>query len=391
MHESQHSDYPGLIFRDSFNNEQATRKLGATINGIVKFVNGSIVLDQNTQSVMYPTIDLGLNYTMRFVADFSLLAAGGMLSETHVLYWGHSLKYIKIYSDNGANAFLVYDLSLIKKELTISVENGTTVRLYGDGVFLVSGTLSPTGKKSYFKGLGSDTTSGVSRPNVSVAEIEFARRVLSDSEIENLYNNTWNKELNVSDVLINFDARQGALDCGDLTDSLNINEVATVPDGNGYIANFTENSWIEFDADYIGADAITAMMWIKPIVAPVFVLLSNSMFSIIILGGIDVRIYNDSGTSVSLGTIQANSHNFIAFVRDTTGDVRAMVLTKKGTPTLADKGNAGTPTAAVVKNLMLATAGSGYYKGGVKTFKLVAGELTDNQIVQEFTSTLNTI
>ena len=200
MKESKDSNYPNLVFRETFNSEQATRKNGGTPTNVT-FSEGKGSFDGAASKINY---NLGLRgtYSVRIRCNPTSFATANYILDPRGT------------NNDGTGYFLLNATTgLVIKSAGTAYVNGvaTTTTVTGinneiivAGINLVQGTganLSLIGseKGNQYEFLG------------TIDLFEIYQGTLTASEVANLYNNTWNKELPPTNNLIDFDSTGGVI------------------------------------------------------------------------------------------------------------------------------------------------------------------------------------
>ena len=197
MKESIYTPYPKAIFRESFNDEQTTRKNGGVPTDI-SFANGKGEFNGTSSKVNY---NLGLNgtYSVRIRCNPTSFAQYMVLFDIRgsnndgVGYSQLNITTGAIGSSSGTN--------YVNGVATSSVVAGVSNEIIITGISLKQGTganLSLIGSRyaDFLEFLG------------TMDLVEIYQGTLTASEVANLYNDTWNKEQNFSgsaksDVVVN--------------------------------------------------------------------------------------------------------------------------------------------------------------------------------------------
>lgn len=191
--QSLYAQYPNLVFREVFNDEQSTRQNGG-VPTAVTFSQGSGVFNGTSSSLKFSRQFKGV-YTIRlkitsitqslfdFLFDFRGVASGGVgyvyCSPINSVAPSTGTVYI-----NGAVGSTIGSTT---KEIVIS---GITI----------------AGRDMYVGG----NASGTNNPIISISEIEIFRGTLSASEIYNMYQGVHHKDLTLT-PLIDFNSTAGQI------------------------------------------------------------------------------------------------------------------------------------------------------------------------------------
>ena len=234
-----HTIYPGLSKQLEFIDESNCRLNGGTLtnnptfsNGIASFIAGS------SQKITYP-IETGVQSIRIKLEDITSF-------------------YMKLSSTR----------SIQLSGDTVSVTGFTSETIYVDGVAGTSvGTKADIVIVDTVQYDCDDIQVGYDGSTYGTFGIDLGQffiRDLTASEVHNLYHNLQNVELQVDDVLIDFDSTRGTANLGDLTNSSTLTNITYKKIGKNYSALWNgTDSKIDLGSDVIGTKAVTIMGWIK--------------------------------------------------------------------------------------------------------------------------------
>jgi hypothetical protein len=250
MKEAISSPYAKLVFREGFSDEQSVRLNGGTptnlsfINGFAKF-DASIVkhirynaIFRGTYSIRVKIKGLAYNSSNTYLIDaigatFSLRmsSAGTVLASSGTVYV------------NGV---------------------ATTTVIAGDNEIVVSGiTMAPdTLVFGTFRNLSSTTSNIIG----DVELFEIYQGALTASEVKNLYDGDWNKELISSNLILDYDSTNGYITDKTGKNTLTPTAVAINKSGSYYTSTFNglnAGSKIDTGSALGGTGDITVICWNK--------------------------------------------------------------------------------------------------------------------------------
>lgn len=207
MIESQYSQYPGLVFRETFNSEQSVRKNGGTPTDVT-FSNGVGSFNGTSSRITYKINLLG-TYSIRFRLKDANTSALQRLIDGRAGS-GFGLLTLNMGVLSGLNGTYY-----VNGAATTSITGGT------DEV-VVSGTTTFISSIIF---LGSDYFAG-GNLDADVELFEIYEGTLTASEVKNLYENKWNKEQKFGgepkvDLLAGWDFTDGWIAAGAVIDNAN--------------------------------------------------------------------------------------------------------------------------------------------------------------------------
>jgi len=177
MKEAIHSPYNKLVFRETFNSEQETRKRGTPTD--VTFANGKGTFNGTSSKVNY---NLGLNgtYSVRVRCNPTSFSDYRSLLTLQTGYVYLNLTDGTVQKSSGK----VYVNGVASSSTTVGIENEVVVT----GIELIEATAS--NKTLIGSNLGDDNEF-----LGTIDLVEIYSGTLTPSEVSNLYNDRWNTEL----------------------------------------------------------------------------------------------------------------------------------------------------------------------------------------------------
>lgn len=371
--QSLYSQYPSLAHQDVMNDEYSTRSLGGVPTAIT-YSLGKASFNGTTSNIAYRSVNgvksvrlkLTLATTTQAVltlsATHSISVTSGTISAT-----GFSSPTIYV---NGA-----VSSTITTSESEIVITTATAIN---------ANTIT----------LGKVSTSYL---NGSVNEFDLGNRALSASEVKNLYDGTWNKDLTLT-PLISFDSRQGTLT--DKTGKTIINTSTTVKRaGSIFSANFNgATSKLNYgNIDALTGD-ITIAGWVKMKkldVSSLSSILHNTKIMVFVYTNGRLSINSDGNnilTSFSANNAVLNNKEvFFSITRTSTGIVNFYIGDYKNNPALSGSANQASGTPASGTNFVLGTSSNGLwnFNGLISQLRVYKSILTQAQISQLWSSTAN--
>ena len=365
--QSKYETYPGLVFREVFNSETDTRANGGTPTSVTYSqgkgtFNGSSsnIAYKNQFGVKYVRIKLALTTTTQSIltlsATHSITVSSGTISAT-----GFSSPTIYV---NG-----VASSTITTAESEIVVRTATAI----NANLFVLGKVST----NYLNG--------------TVNYIELGNRVLSASEVSNLYNNLAFKDLQVT-PLINFDSRTGVI--RDLTGKTITNTATTIKrNGSIWSADFNGTT---STLNYGNIDPLTGNLticgWIKQRDSKAYFILYNGASTLRFYTNTDQLrfLMNTSSTAFSLTcSFPINKWTFFAVTRSNTGVTNFYVGDSKTAPSQSGNVNQNSGTPVAGSDIIISRTNVTKLNGLLSQLRIYQSILTLPQITQIWSSTVN--
>lgn len=387
--QSLYAQYPGLIFREVFNDEASTRMNTNTYSGII-FSQGNGIFSGATTSYLTYTKKLSSTFTIRTKFKVSASGSRTILSAGNWGYWIANDNLLR-FSTGVANPTITSALINDTYYVIDCSFDGATYRLYINGVLnnSTNAAFPTTNISPLYIGRAYNTTG----ENFigSIDWLEIYNRALSASEISNLYNGVAHKDLTIT-PLIDFDSRTGEIQ--DNTGKTITNTATTIKRaGSIWSADFNGST---SKLDYGNIDPLTGDIticgWVKA-----RGLGENNAGRIIDNGSIvfycgfsgTQKFFFSSDASTTI-TSAANSFffskcQFIVLTRTSAGVTNFYIGDYRTPPTLSGTANqsSGTPLAGST-NIIIGNKSNSIatWNGLISQLKIFKSILTQAQINQ---------
>ena len=363
MKEALTSPYNKIVFRETFNSEQAVRNNGG-VPTAVTISKGIGSFNGTTSEIVYPknfngTYSIRIRFkeptsfsSAQYLCDFRQGTGVGYVycSETTILSPGGT-KYV-----NGVAS----TSSIAVKEIVVS------------GMTITSTEMTMGRRTAYFKNYFDG----------DLELFEIYEGTLTDSEVKNLYDNDWHKELISSNLLLDYDSTNGYITDRTGKNTLTPTDVSIKKTGSYYSADFNgTTSLIDTGSDFIGTKAVTICGWIYNTNSIGYQrILDNSKFRLGLHSTNTVQVTSDQVKFVySLKTIPFNSWQFISLTRKVDGKTSFYLGDKSNSPVLNGSVDldSGTPTVAA-SNVFIGSHPSGttFFYGNIPMLKVYEGILS---------------
>ena len=363
MKEALTSPYNKIVFRETFNSEQAVRNNGG-VPTAVTISKGIGSFNGTTSEIVYPknfngTYSIRIRFkeptsfsSAQYLCDFRQGTGVGFVycSETYIISPGGT-KYV-----NGVAS----TSSIAVKEIVVS---GMTI----------TSTEMTMGRRtapftSYFIG--------------DLELFEIYEGVLTPSEVKNLYRNSWAKDDIKKDLLLDYDSTNGYITDRTGKNTLTATDVSIKKTGGFYSSEFNgSTSKIDTGSDFIGTKAVTICGWIYNTNSIGYQkILDNSKFRLGLHPTNTVQVTSDQVKFVySPKTIPVNSWQFISITRKVDGKTSFYLGDKSNSPVLNGSVDldSGTPTVAA-SNVFIGSHPSGttFFYGNIPMLKVYEGILS---------------
>lgn len=414
--QSKYANYPGLVFREVFNNSTDTYNNGGVPTSVT-YSQGSANLNGSSSTVVYNAktnklIDLNSSMRCRIKPSDGRPASNSYIigqylttgdKRSWALYISPEGLLIFVLSTNGAftgissintSAIFADGVASNYSEIVIT-KSGTAGRIYVNGTSLATGTLP----SSLYDSKVPLIIGAINNPSNyfagSIDFVEIYNRALSASEIKNLYDGVAYKDLSIT-PLIDFNSTGGLIK--DFTGKTITNTVTTIKrSGSIWSADFNGST---SKLDYGNIDPLTGDIticgWVNArgygelnagriIDNSKLVLGFDVTNSKISLSSDAVTFVTGANNSLPIG----NSLFFVA-TRSSSGVVNFYIGDSKTPPTLSDTANqnAGTPTAG--SNIIVGNRSTSdrTFNGLIPMLRLYKSILTQAQFTQIWSSTV---
>lgn len=341
--ESLTSPYAKLIFRETFTDEQSVRKNGGVPTSVV-FSQGKGAFDGSNSKINY-NLNLNGTYSVRVRCKPSSLASSRLLMDFRGSN-NNGVGYIFFYLTTGivgVSSGTIYVNSLTSP---IALNTSTYSEVILSGISLKEGSGA------------NETVLGAQYSNSDkfigdIELFEIYQGTLTASEVKNLYDNDWNKELTSSACLLDFNSTQGTIKDRTGLRTLTPTAVTVKRIGQKYSADFNgTTSLIDTGSDLIGTKAVTVCGWIYPrsIGEIEGRILDNGKTVLNVVTAGRFGFYSNAFTNIALSASFAWSNNnlkFILITRTATGVVNFYIGDLSNAPSLSGTANqnSGTPVA----------------------------------------------
>jgi len=364
MKEALTSPYNKIVFRETFNSEQAVRNNGGVPTDVT--ISKGIGSFNGTSSYIKYNKALNGVYSVRIKAKN--------------LNTSSSCTYIDFRNSSGTGTGYITGGNLI-----LGASSGTA---YVNGV--TSATVNTTSSDIVITGMTINCFEIFLNTRYSLANwldsdvdlVEIYEGTLTASEVKNLYDNDWHKELISSNLLLDYDSTNGYITDRTGKNTLTPTDVSIKKTGSYYSADFNgTTSLIDTGSDFIGTKAVTICGWIYNTNSIGYQrILDNSKFRLGLHSTNTVQVTSDQVKFVySLKTIPFNSWQFISLTRKVDGKTSFYLGDKSNSPVLNGSVDldSGTPTVAA-SNVFIGSHPSGttFFYGNIPMLKVYEGILS---------------
>jgi len=381
MKEALTSPYNKIVFRETFNSEQAVRNNGGvptdvTISKGIGSFNGT------SSGIVYPknfngTYSIRIRFkeptsftSAQYLCDFRQGTGVGYVycSETYIISPGGT-KYANGVASN---------YSIAVKEIVVSGISITSTEL-------TMGKRTAPGK-NYFDG--------------DLELFEIYEGVLTPSEVKNLYRNSWAKDDIKKDLLLDYDSTNGYITDRTGKNTLTATDVSIKKTGSYYSADFNgTTSLIDTGSDFIGTKAVTICGWIKAYSygkGNYGRIVDNGRLFFLVDGGSHSLRFSSNAASEVISvanSILLRKWYFVVAIRNVSGLAAFYIGNKTSAPVVSGENlNSGAPISGVNNVLMGDNAiGIRTFYGNIPMLKVYEGILDLEQLTQIWSSTRNKI
>lgn len=377
MKEAPNSPYATLVFREPFLDEQSVRNNGG-VPTAVTFSNGVGSFDGTSSYIKYNKNLKGV-YSVRI--------------KSKNLNPSSSCTYIDFRNSSGTGVGY-----LTGGNLNLSASSGTA---YVNGVAsaIVNATSSDiviTGMTINCFEIFLNTRYNLTNYLYSDIELfEIYQGTLTASEVKNLYDNDWNKELISNNLLLDYDSTNGYITdrTGKNTLTLTGTEAINIVKNGGYSALITNTRFKQvLGSNIVNAQPITVVYWANyNSVALGRYLMDNGTFFIDGSSNNRLRVRSDGSSSGLTATnfLTPGKTQFIAVTRAIDGTATFYSGDLQNAPVSSGTANSGTPaaTSTPLTLLGLTSSNSSGFDGKVMMIKVFYGILDLETITQIWSST----
>lgn len=417
MIESPYSPYPGLVFRETFNGQASIQKNGGVFpNGVVPgtFEDGKYIgIAGERNMIEYdPVNDLSDGWSVRSIISFESKSSNAARALIIADRKGNSLQIsndnvngeeINVSWYNGSTYKSHKTVGLGKSinqlyEVVITKQEGD-LRLFVDGIEYTSSGVPLAAWNKFIVG-HSSVTSDINIQNKHEL-LEIYNRALTSSEIKNLNEATWNKELNIDNkTLLDFDSTNGVLQ-DRAGNPLAPTDIDIKKIGTGYSAEFGKTRYSSIDAgsDVIGTKAVTIMGWanqysIWKITDQYFNNGAVQMYTNPFVQSRLIFTSNSGQVESGTGDWKLGEYKFFAVTRKADGKGTIYIGSLDEAPKLSGAADqdSGTPVSGTT-NLFIGNRSikDKAFKGKIPKLCIVEGILSLEQITQYWSETLKEI
>jgi len=375
--ESKYSNYPNLVFREVFSSEQETRNNGGvptdvTISKGIGSFNGT------SSGIVYPknfngTYSIRIRFkeptsftSAQYLCDFRQgTGVGYVYCSGTIIVSPSGTKYANGVASNS---------SIAVKEIVVS------------GISITSTELT-MGKRtapfaSYFDG--------------DLELFEIYEGTLTDSEVKNLYDNDWHKELISSNLLLDYDSTNGYITDRTGKNTLTATDVSIKKTGGFYSSEFNgSTSKIDTGSDFIGTKAVTICGWIKAYSygkANYGRIVDNGRLFFLVDSGLkSLRFSSNAASEVTsaANSILLRKWYFVVVTRNASGLATFYIGNKTSAPVVSGENlNSGAPISGV-NNVLIGDNATGLrtFYGNITNVKVYEGILSLEELTQIWSNT----
>lgn len=405
MKEATQTPYNKCIFRETFSSETETRKQASSVtdvtfeNGIGSF-NGTTSRIELTNLLRYFEGDFAIRLRFRVNA----------ISDQVILYFSDATKQktgFSIRPDQGIFGWTfngaigpVHNINILevgKWYDCVFVRIGSTNFGYVNGVTNVGSGTPWTSTRDLNKCYISSRGDSALPFDGDIDLFEIYQGNLTDSEVKNLYDNVWHKELISSNLLLDYDSTNGYITDRTGKNTLTATDVSIKKTGSFYGADFNGNtSKIGCGSDFIGTNAVTVCGWFKfknYSTASTGRLITNGKYLIrLAKSAADYLVLSSDGGSTQhyvTNQIKLGVWYFIGVTRSSDGLGSFYIGTNSTAPTLNGfaNQNTGTPISGTTNVFLGNSSSSSGLDGLIPMLKVYDGILDLEQLTQIWSST----
>ena len=377
MKEALTSPYNKIVFRETFNSEQAVRNNGG-VPTAVTISKGIGSFNGTTSGIVYPknfngTYSIRIRFkeptsfsSAQYLCDFRQGTGVGFVycSETYIISPGGT-KYV-----NGVAS----TSSIAVKEIVVS---GMTI----------TSTEMTMGRRtapftSYFIG--------------DLELFEIYEGVLTPSEVKNLYRNSWAKDDIKKDLLLDYDSTNGYITDRTGKNTLTPTDVSIKKTGGFYSSEFNgSTSKIDTGSDFIGTKAVTICGWIKAYSygkGNYGRIVDNGKLYFLVDGAAkSLRFSSNAALEVTsaVNSILLRKWYFVVVIRNVSGLAAFYIGNKTSAPVVSGENlNSGAPISGI-NNVLIGDNAIGLrtFYGNITNVKVYEGILSLEELTQIWSNT----
>ena len=382
MKEALTSPYNKIVFRETFNSEQAVRNNGGVPTAVT--ISKGVGSFNGTSSYIKYNKALNGVYSVRIKAKNINPSAFCI--------------YVDFRNSNGSG--IGYITGGI---LSLSVSSGTAY-VNGVATAIVNTTSSDiviTGMTiNCFEIFLNTRYNLINWLGADVDLVEIYEGVLTPSEVKNLYRNSWAKDDIKKDLLLDYDSTNGYITDRTGKNTLTATDVSIKKTGGFYSSEFNgSTSKIDTGSDFIGTKAVTICGWIKAYSygrANYGRIVDNGKLFFLVDGALkSLRFSSNAASEVTsaANSILLRKWYFVVAIRNVSGLAAFYIGNKTSAPVVSGENlNSGAPISGVNNVLMGGNAtGSRTFYGNIPMLKVYEGILDLEQLTQIWSSTRNKI
>ncbi len=249
MKEAPNSPYNRCIFRETFTDEQSVRRNNGGVPTDVTISNGIGSFNGTSSYIKYNKVLNGV-YSVRIKAK-NIKPSGGYTYMDFRNSSGTGTGYVT----GGSLNFGVSSGTVYVNGVKTTIVNATSSDIVITGMTINCFEIFVNTRYDLTRWLGSD-----------VDLVEIYEGTLTDSEVKNLYDNDWNKELISSNLLLDYDSTNGYITDRTGKNTLTATDVSIKKTGSFYGAEFngTTSTLITDSTDpTIWQDGFTVVAWVN--------------------------------------------------------------------------------------------------------------------------------
>jgi len=226
--------------------------------------------------------------------------------------------------------------------------------------------------------------------------VEIYEGTLTASEVKNLYDNDWNKELISSNLLLDYDSTNGYITDRTGKNTLTATDVSIKKTGNYYSAEFNGvTSKIDTGSDFIGTKAVTICGWIKAYSygkANYGRIVDNGRLFFLVDGSFkSLRFSSNAASEVTsaANSILLRKWYFVVVTRNASGLATFYIGNKTSAPVVSGENlNSGAPISGV-NNVLIGDNATGLrtFYGNITNVKVYEGILSLEELTQIWSNT----
>jgi len=226
--------------------------------------------------------------------------------------------------------------------------------------------------------------------------VEIYEGTLTASEVKNLYDNDWNKELISSNLLLDYDSTNGYITDRTGKNTLTATDVSIKKTGGFYSSEFNgSTSKIDTGSDFIGTKAVTICGWIKAYSygkGNYGRIVDNGKLFFLVDGGLkSLRFSSNAASEVTsaVDSILLRKWYFVVAIRNVSGLAAFYIGNKTSAPVVSGENlNSGAPISGI-NNVLIGDNATGLrtFYGNITNVKVYEGILSLEELTQIWSNT----